>query len=393
MSIRVLLSAALLLGFAAAAPAQTPRLVKTYAVADLVVPLREMEKDGVTQKSLEDRLVRLIRETIRPETWSDRGGAGTIDYFPLGMAVVINQTPAVHEEIADLLEQVRRTIDTQVMIELRFLDIADECWKKICEQLPMNTKGNHPRETLLDQEQLRVLLENLHKEKHSQILHSPRLITLNGQTAVCEISGPVCNLRSEIVSVVSSDGKTVHVKLKTAGCMVAVNELLHIPVGKSMVLSGWESTRGISERFGIPGLEEIKGIGEIFSLSIPREIGMHHLVVVTPCIMKQTDKPGTGEEAREQPAEESKPAKCERGSKLRKLLKSYHEACRQGDREQAATLAREALAIDPLCFALHASHRTPQKSNAEQRRIENEWMRFWALDAPLLEHLSLPSAW
>jgi hypothetical protein len=41
------------------------------------------------------------------------GGEGTIDYFPLGNALVVNQTAAVHEQIAELLAALQRTVDNK----------------------------------------------------------------------------------------------------------------------------------------------------------------------------------------------------------------------------------------------------------------------------------------
>ena len=55
--------------------------------------------------ALPQQLINLITNTIAPESWNSLGGPGTIDYFPLGMALVINQTPDIQEQIADLLQQ------------------------------------------------------------------------------------------------------------------------------------------------------------------------------------------------------------------------------------------------------------------------------------------------
>src|SRR5262249_30786865 len=47
----------------------------------------------------EEQLIQLITNTIAPKTWSGMGGPGTIDYFPLTMSLVINQTPDIQEQI------------------------------------------------------------------------------------------------------------------------------------------------------------------------------------------------------------------------------------------------------------------------------------------------------
>jgi hypothetical protein len=91
----------------------------TYSVADLVVPDCAVKdcalvKHACPQQSqapgrtLEDLLMGLIQTTIAPNSWAQVGGAGTVQYFPLGMAIVVNQTADVQEEVAALLEALRR---------------------------------------------------------------------------------------------------------------------------------------------------------------------------------------------------------------------------------------------------------------------------------------------
>src|SRR5207248_5680909 len=80
------------------------RLVqKTYAVADLVGA-----KARKAPRSAAKSLVDCIKTTIEPRTWSDQGGPGTVDYFPKGSALVVNQTPDVQEQVAEFLAALRR---------------------------------------------------------------------------------------------------------------------------------------------------------------------------------------------------------------------------------------------------------------------------------------------
>ena len=72
-----------------------------------------------------DSLIELITGTIAPTTWSEVGGAGAIKQFATNLSLVISQTQEVHEEIADLLEQLRRLQDLQVTIEVRFINLSD----------------------------------------------------------------------------------------------------------------------------------------------------------------------------------------------------------------------------------------------------------------------------
>src|SRR5437660_8505264 len=87
-------------------PAPKKLVQRTHLVADLVVPMRGSKEDGAPQ-NLPHSLMRLLMCSVAPETWAENAGCGTIEYFPLGMTLVINQTPDVQEQIADLLAGLR----------------------------------------------------------------------------------------------------------------------------------------------------------------------------------------------------------------------------------------------------------------------------------------------
>ena len=74
---------------------------------------------GPTNGTLERELIRLITTTIKPDSWSGLGGEGTIEYFPIGLALVINQSPEVIEEVERLLESLRKLQDLEVSIEVK----------------------------------------------------------------------------------------------------------------------------------------------------------------------------------------------------------------------------------------------------------------------------------
>jgi type II secretory pathway component GspD/PulD (secretin) len=89
-------------------------------------------------KTIEDLLIKLITSTIKPETWSDMGGAGTIEYYPLGMALVINQTPDIQEQVAELLQALRRLQDMEVTVEVRFITLDESFYERIGMDFQMN---------------------------------------------------------------------------------------------------------------------------------------------------------------------------------------------------------------------------------------------------------------
>ena len=79
-----------------------------------------------------DSLIDLIVSTVQHDTWMENGtGEGEIQPFPTNLSLVISQTQNVHEEIADLLEQLRRLQDLQVTIEVRFIRLTDSFFERI----------------------------------------------------------------------------------------------------------------------------------------------------------------------------------------------------------------------------------------------------------------------
>jgi len=78
-----------------------------------------------------DSLIDLITSTIAPTTWDDVGGPGSIQPFATNLSLVVSQTQDVHEQIVDLLEQLRRLQDLQVTIEVRFITLNDNFFERI----------------------------------------------------------------------------------------------------------------------------------------------------------------------------------------------------------------------------------------------------------------------
>jgi len=78
-----------------------------------------------------DALIELITTTIQPNTWDEVGGPGSIKEFETNLSLVISQTQDVHDEIVDLLEQLRRLQDLQVTIEVRFIRLDDDFFERI----------------------------------------------------------------------------------------------------------------------------------------------------------------------------------------------------------------------------------------------------------------------
>ena len=86
-------------------------------------------------------LIMLITETIAPTTWATVGGAGTIREFATNLSLVVSQTQDVHDQIADLLDQLRRLQDLQVTIEVRFISLNDTFFERIGVDFDFNIQS------------------------------------------------------------------------------------------------------------------------------------------------------------------------------------------------------------------------------------------------------------
>ncbi|WLD10944.1 hypothetical protein [Planctellipticum variicoloris] len=76
-------------------------------------------------------LTELLQSTISPDSWIEGGGKGAVQHYETTLSLVIRQTQKVHEEIADLLDQLRRLQDLQVTIEVRFVTVTDRFFERI----------------------------------------------------------------------------------------------------------------------------------------------------------------------------------------------------------------------------------------------------------------------
>ncbi len=96
---------------------------------------------GITAANF-NSLIELITSTVQPDSWDGLGGAGTVRSFDNTLSLVVRQTQAVHDEIADLLAQLRRLQDLQVTIEVRFVTVSDNFFERIGVSFNFNIPSN-----------------------------------------------------------------------------------------------------------------------------------------------------------------------------------------------------------------------------------------------------------
>jgi general secretion pathway protein D len=177
-------------------PARKPEVVQVvYSVADLVVPIDVPQGDQrAPSATLEGRLMELIRSTVAPSSWQEAGGPGSVQYYPLGMALVVSQTRAVQEEVADLLAALRRLQDVEVCVEMRIVQVNPELaarFRAKAEFTPGQAGGDEkavPTAFFSDKE-LYPWFEVFQADRVTNIMQAPKVTMFNGQQsqlAVCD---------------------------------------------------------------------------------------------------------------------------------------------------------------------------------------------------------------
>ena len=86
------------------------------------------------------QLMRLITGMVKPYSWADVGGAGKLDYFDIGGALVVNQTADVIREVQDLLEALRKLQEVSVSVEIRVISLSESFFERIGVDFAMNIK-------------------------------------------------------------------------------------------------------------------------------------------------------------------------------------------------------------------------------------------------------------
>jgi len=96
-------------------------------------------------QTMETLLMDLIKNTVAQTSWSEQGGPGTIQFYPLGMALVVNQTLEVQEEVAALLAALRRLQDLEIAIEMRLVNVSEAFFERMGLDFDINIKTGHSR--------------------------------------------------------------------------------------------------------------------------------------------------------------------------------------------------------------------------------------------------------
>src|SRR5262245_3228147 len=388
--------------------AQLP--LKTYSVADLVVPIPPAGSPPTAEKpkTLECELIRKITANVEPQSWSAAGGCGTIEYFPLGLALVINQTPTVHEAVERYLDALRKVSDLHVATELVVVTLSDAWFQKAglhkafahCDG---DCPGGATRGVCVKREALHKLLRAAKEAGGVGVLAAPTITMLCGQPGQLRVGQTEHFVTGLTVEAV--DGKVVYTPKNEShdlGLDLTLDPTVS-PEGKvTVAVCGSLKELGVRPVPMTPVTTPIRPVstdgnpGESVPFTqfiqepkvLTRKVGGTVVVsdggtailyggkttiqeTTRQALPFATDVPVLQALFTHEKTEETtnhllvvvtthvvKPEGCcsdcdacpKCGTKLAKLLGAYDRACKDGKVEDARRLAIECLAIDPMCF-------------------------------------------
>ncbi len=155
-------------------------VVKTYAVADLVMTLPDEAGDR-TKYGASNWLKLFDKITeIEPDKWTANGGRCSIQVNEKTLSLVIRATPDLHQAINDLLNRLRRDQDVQVCVAIRLLQVADESkLQKAGLKFDFDPRTGAARLNEREAKQLITAIDALHGE----VLFAPKITIFSGQIA------------------------------------------------------------------------------------------------------------------------------------------------------------------------------------------------------------------
>jgi type II secretory pathway component GspD/PulD (secretin) len=87
------------------------------------------------------QLQKMITKLVRPYSWDDMGGAGRLEYYDIGGALVVNQTADVIGEVQDLLNALRRLQDLSMTVEVRLISLTESFYERVGVDFAVNIQG------------------------------------------------------------------------------------------------------------------------------------------------------------------------------------------------------------------------------------------------------------
>ncbi len=163
---------------------------KVYNIGDLVIPVAPPvfsvmgEPEPVANAKPDfETLENLIQSTIAPDSWDGVGGPGALERFETNLSLVASQTEAVHDEIADLLAQIRILQELRVVLHAITLELPVNLMKK------QGLFGKH--HAILTASEQEQLLAAASRDAHARTFPEMKATLFNGQMMSLDLDNDI----------------------------------------------------------------------------------------------------------------------------------------------------------------------------------------------------------
>jgi beta-lactamase regulating signal transducer with metallopeptidase domain len=208
------------------------RTMRVYDVRDLIIDIPDFNSalkfnsstrpttlpgtapEQRTREEMTDELITLIKDVVAPETWGQPAGSAV---RVLQGQLIVTATPAIQEQVRNLLEQLRETRALQITVETRFISVTDaglaKMKREMAELFTGETATTAPGEpsagakTFLNRDQVQAFLRAIAASKEAAIVTAPRVTLFNGQRAYVLVGTQRAYVKSLTINK-SADGKT-----------------------------------------------------------------------------------------------------------------------------------------------------------------------------------------
>jgi hypothetical protein len=276
-------------------------ITKVYPVADLVIPIsisngKQSAPDG---SKLASDLTKLIENTVHSSSWSNSGGPGTVEYFPTGNALVVHQSTAVQEEIAGLLEALRKLQDRQVYCEIRVLSVPEEAYSEFvkgsyCDKNQSSSFANHwllHRCAYLQEKEVHSLFRTMKQSERMNCLTAPKMAMFDGQKGLVCVGDDKESIKFSVVPRLSADQQFIAVNFQMSMKGLEEETTACLRDNTWWVFGGWEVDKKMKE---VPNTSKIPYINRLFKNPLGKErilvmLKANRLNVEEKCVTPNSD--------------------------------------------------------------------------------------------------------
>jgi len=264
---------------------------------------------GTTGSAPQDNfteLMNLIQSCVAPDSWESLSGPGSMIPYRTTLSLVIRQTKAVHDEIADLLSQLRRLRDLYVTLQIDVVTVSGAS-SITPRKMDVDVFDSGQSVLLLDEARLkavRELLALMEKAESAAVTNGPKLTLSNGQGAELKLRRRLLVKSTaalpdlQLVPVISPDRSAIRLQVAIGATQpldaLARNHAFAIKKGQSLMLDitdelAWNRMGGIlgAQAGAIRRQHDVATAERVFLLITPQICDLEEVEVHLP----GTEKP------------------------------------------------------------------------------------------------------